>query len=89
MQLVISLKYIFKGFIFHETSFSNSFFFIKYLEQEKVSDLLKFWIQAENFSQNVNNIKKSLEEDFKKDKIVNYENLFKQIQNDAIVVYDK
>ena len=59
------------------------------MEQEKVSDLLKFWIQAENFSQNVANIKKRLEEDVKKDEIINYENLFKQIQNDAIVVYDK
>ena len=59
------------------------------MEQEKVSDLLKFWIQAENFSQNVINIKKSLDEDLKKNNTINYESLFKQIQNDAIIVYDK
>ncbi len=65
----------------------TKYFCFKYLEQEKISDLLKFWIQAENFSQDVQNIKKSLNENEKNE--VNYENLFKQIQNDAMIVYDK
>lgn len=64
----------------------NSYLFLKYLEQEKMSDLLKFWIQAENFSQNILNVKNSFT---KRKNDINYESLFKQIQNDAIIIYDK
>ena len=59
----------------------------KYLEQENTSDLLKFWIQAENFSRNLLNFKKSSHKDsISKSEL---ENLYKQWQNDAMIIYDK
>lgn len=55
----------------------------KYLEQEKLSDLLKFWIQAENFTRNVANFEQS------NDVNLSIEALFKQWQSDAVIIYDK
>ena len=53
-------------------------FIKKYLEKENVSDLLKFWMQAENFSRNLllNNTN-------------DLESFYNQSQNDAMIIYDK
>lgn len=55
----------------------------KYLEQEQLSDLLKFWIQAENFTRNVANFDQTNDVD------LGIETLFKQWQSDAVIIYDK
>lgn len=62
------------------------------MEEERVSDLLKFWIQADNFSRNLLNLKnmpnfKNLKLNRKNKSEV--ETLFKQWQNDAMIIYDK
>jgi len=57
----------------------------KFLENEKASELLKFWMQAENFSRNVLNKQTSLNVRNKSE----VESQFKQWQNDAMIIYDK
>ncbi len=54
------------------------------MEQENISDLLKFWIQAENFSRNVSSFKNT----HKPDSSCLSESLFNQWQSDAIIIYD-
>ena len=54
----------------------------QYLEQEKCSDLMKFWIQAENFSRNLASLAKS------NDLHLNINTMFKQWQSDAVIIYD-
>ena len=56
---------------------------LKFLEQERCSDLLKFWIQAENFSRNIASLEKT------NDLQSRIENVFKQWQSDAVIIYDK
>ena len=64
----------------------RAFCLLKYLEQENASDLIKFWLQADNFTHNILNLK----EDYKLNRFDDHnEALFKQIQNDAMVIYEK
>ena len=71
---------------------------IKYLEKENTSDLLKFWIQAENFTRNLLNFnsnincksRKKLNDELLDKSVKNeIEILYKQWQNDAMIIYDK
>lgn len=55
------------------------------MENEKASELLKFWMQAENFSRNVLNKQTSLNVRNKSE----LESQYKQWQNDAMIIYDK
>ena len=58
----------------------------KFLEQEKRSDLLKFWMQAENFKRNI----LSLNKDANSAQInISIVDLFHTWQSDAIIIYDK
>ncbi|RNA28382.1 A-kinase anchor mitochondrial-like [Brachionus plicatilis] len=59
-------------------------FFLEYLEQEKVSCLLKFWIQADNFTKNLQLLQAF---DPRPDNI-QFEQLYKQWQSDAMIIYD-
>lgn len=61
-------------------------YFLEYLEQEKISDLLKFWIQGENFSRNILNFKKRNQ--LNPDQSFTVESLYNQWQSDAIIIYD-
>lgn len=61
-------------------------YFLEYLEQERISDLLKFWIQAENFSRNILNFQKRYQQDL--DQNFTIETLYNQWQADAIIIYD-
>lgn len=63
-----------------------------------MSDLLKFWIQAENFSRNLLNINKLIKKKTNGADVslnsngstnIEVENQFKQWQNDAMIIYDK
>jgi hypothetical protein len=56
-------------------------YLLEYLEKENVRDLLKFWMQAENFSRNLIINKSSIKKS-------NLETMYKQWQNDAMVIYD-
>jgi hypothetical protein len=56
-------------------------YLLEYLEKESVRDLLKFWMQAENFSRNLLINKSSINKS-------NLEATYKQWQNDAMVIYD-
>lgn len=56
-------------------------YLLEYLEKENVRDLLKFWMQAENFSRNLLINKFSIKKS-------NLELMYKQWQNDAMVIYD-
>ncbi|CAF0881051.1 unnamed protein product, partial [Brachionus calyciflorus] len=60
-------------------------FFLEFLEQENVSCLLKFWIQADNFTRNLQNMKLS---ELLQNPKNNFESLYKQWQNDAMIIYD-
>lgn len=60
-------------------------YFLEYLEQENISDLLKFWIQAENFSRNILNFRECYKEN---NQAFTVEDLYNQWQGDAIVIYD-
>lgn len=57
-------------------------YLLEYLEQEKCSDLMKFWIQAENFSRNVSSL------EYSNDLHLNIDVMFKQWQSDAVIIYD-
>lgn len=61
---------------------------LKYLEQENVSDLLKFLVQAEMFSRNLESFKIEPENDAETKKF-DLKSLYKQWQDDAMVIYDK
>ena len=63
-----------------------------------MSDLLKFWIQAENFSRNLLNINKLIKNKTNGAEVslnlngstnIEVESQFKQWQNDAMIIYDK
>lgn len=57
-------------------------FFLEYLEQENVSDLLKFLVQAEMFTRNMESLKVA------QDSKLDLKSLCKQWQDDAMVIYD-
>lgn len=62
-------------------------YFLEYLEQSNKSDLLKFWMQAENFSRNILNFNEKFKN--KKDnQSFTVEDLYNQWQSDAIIIYD-
>ncbi|KAL5015934.1 hypothetical protein ScPMuIL_005523 [Solemya velum] len=59
-------------FLYNETAF---FYFMEYMEQEKASNLLQFWMSADNFQQLL---------------IIQHGNYdWEEAQNDAMVLYDK
>lgn len=60
---------------------------LKYLEQENVSDLLKFLVQAEMFSRNLESFKIEPQNDTESK--FDLKSLYKQWQDDAMVIYDK
>jgi hypothetical protein len=63
--------------------------YLKYLEHQGLSDLLKFWIQVENFSRNLLNYERKLKTKSRKLEKVKLESLYSQWQSDAMVIYDK
>jgi hypothetical protein len=74
-----------KIFFYFIITFAN----VKYLEHENVSELLKFWIQVENFSRNLLNYELKIKTKRQKLEESKLESLYKQWQNDAMVIYDK
>ena len=54
------------------------------MEQENCSDLLKFWIQAENFSRNVSSFVQTKTNNTNNQ----IEKIFNQWQSDAVIIYD-
>jgi hypothetical protein len=61
----------------------------KFLEHQHLSDILKFWIQVENFSRNLLNFERKINTKVQKLENLDLENLYKQWQTDAMVIYDK
>lgn len=61
-------------------------YFLEYIEKENVRDLLKFWMQVENFSRNLLLNKCAIKD--KQVKRSTIDAIFKQSQNDAMIIYD-
>ena len=54
-----------------------------------MSNLLKFWIQAENFSRNLLNLEAKIKRNNQLLQKNQTSKLYQQWQNDAMIIYDK